>query len=110
MTVVGETAENFEGLVKWLFSYQNPDLHRKILGIDFPNPIGLAAGFDYDGHLAQIMQSVGFGFNTVGTVNAKPYVGNPPPRLGRLIKSRSLLVKKGFKSRCDCHQIGRAHV
>ncbi|MDO8515605.1 MAG: dihydroorotate dehydrogenase (quinone), partial [bacterium] len=48
----------------------------------FPNPIGLAAGFDYNGHLAKVMKKVGFGFNTVGTVTLKPYAGNPKPRLG----------------------------
>jgi dihydroorotate dehydrogenase len=63
-----------------------------------PNPIGLAAGFDYDGHLAKVMRRVGFGFNTVGTVTAKPYAGNPRPRLGRLVNSQSLFVNKGFKN------------
>ena len=71
---------------------------KEVLGVTFKNPIGLSAGFDYDGHLAEIMQAVGFGFNTVGTVTAQPYEGNPLPRLGRLPKSQSLLVNKGFKS------------
>lgn len=64
----------------------------------FPNPIGLAAGFDYNGHLAQVMKKVGFGFNTVGTVTLKPYAGNPKPRLGRLPKSQALFVNKGFRN------------
>ncbi|MDO8515163.1 MAG: dihydroorotate dehydrogenase 2, partial [bacterium] len=63
-----------------------------------PNPIGLAAGFDYNGHLAKVMKKVGFGFNTVGTVTLKPYAGNPKPRLGRLPKSQSLFVNKGFRN------------
>ena len=62
------------------------------------NPVGLSAGFDYDGHMAEIMDSVGFGFNTVGTVTAKYYEGNKKPRLGRLSKSKALFVNKGFKS------------
>jgi dihydroorotate dehydrogenase len=81
-----------------LFTYNNPILSQKINGVEFKNPIGLAAGFDYDGHLASIMDNIGFGFNTVGSVTAKAYEGNPLPRLGRLPISRSLLVNKGFKS------------
>lgn len=81
-----------------IFSYSNEALHKKVLGIEFKNPIGLAAGFDYDGHLAEFLPSIGFGFNTVGTVTAQPYEGNAYPRLGRLPKSKSLLVNKGFKS------------
>jgi dihydroorotate dehydrogenase len=95
-TAVGEYLEDQE-LIK-LLAYQNPKLSQNINGLNFVNPIGLAAGFDYDGHLARVLKNVGFGFNTVGTVTAKPYEGNPKPRLGRLPKSKSLLVNKGFKS------------
>lgn len=85
-------------LTNLLFSYSHPTLSQTIDSIIFPNPIGLAAGFDYDGHLAKVVKCVGFGFNTVGTVTAKPYGGNSGLRLGRLPKSRSLFVNKGFKS------------
>lgn len=81
-----------------LLSYNDGFLSQEIHGINFKNPIGLSAGFDYDGHLADTMQYVGFGFNTVGTVTAKSYEGNKKPRLERLPKSKSLLVNKGFKS------------
>jgi dihydroorotate dehydrogenase subfamily 2 len=64
----------------------------------FPSPLGLAAGFDYNGNLTQILPSLGFGFQSVGTVTNQPCDGNAPPRLGRLPKSRSLLVNKGFKN------------
>lgn len=70
----------------------------KINGVRYINPVGLSAGFDYDGHMAEIMSGVGFGFNTVGTVTAKYYEGNKKPRLARLPKSKSLFVNKGFKS------------
>ncbi len=79
-------------------SFKDARLERKLAGLNFPNPIGLAAGFDYDGRCAAVLKSVGFGFNTVGTVTAKPYGGNPKPRLGRLPKSKSLFVNKGFKN------------
>ena len=98
MTVAGESMENANRLLEALFSYQSGESKKSLLGIDFDNPVGLAAGFDYDGHLAKTMKHIGFGFNTVGTVTAKPYGGNKKPRLLRLVKSQSLLVNKGFKS------------
>lgn len=97
-TGTGKLLESQDWLVGGLFRYSNPGLHKQVLGLDFANPIGLAAGFDYDGHLARVMYSVSFGFNTVGTVTALPYAGNPRPRLSRLPRSKSLLVNKGFKS------------
>ena len=74
------------------------NLKQNIVGIDFESPIGLAAGFDYEARLTQILASFGFGFQTVGTITNNSYAGNPPPRLGRLPKSQSLMVYKGFKN------------
>ncbi len=84
--------------IKKILDYKNPILKQKIENIEFDNPIGLAAGFDYDADLINILPSVGFGFHTIGTVTNLPYEGNPNPMLGRLPKSKSLLVNKGFKS------------
>jgi dihydroorotate dehydrogenase len=98
---LGESISNIAPLNKLMcatFSYKNPILQQTIKGVDFINPIGLAAGFDYDGYVSAVLPSVGFGYNTVGTVTAKPYQGNDTPRLARLVKSKSLLVNKGFKS------------
>ncbi len=82
------------------YAYRGKDssLKQKISGIEFQNPIGLAAGFDYEANLTQLLPSLDFGFETVGTITNMAYQGNPPPRLGRLPKSKSLLVNKGFKS------------
>lgn len=98
MSNQGESMENAGWLLEALYSFRNKKLRKSILGIDFENPVGLAAGFDYEGHLAKAMKHIGFGFNTVGTVTAKPYEGNKPPRFGRLVRSQSILVNKGFKS------------
>lgn len=88
--------------IRWiigkLLSYDDSRLNSEIAGIKFENPIGLAAGFDYDGQLINILPSVGFGFQTIGTVTDQSYDGNPKPMLGRLPMSRSLLVNKGFKN------------
>ncbi len=81
-----------------ILDFENESLSQTINGIYFKNPIGLAAGFDYRGKLITILPSVGFGFETVGTITNRPYEGNPKPRLGRLVKSRSLMVYKGFKN------------
>ena len=81
-----------------LFNYENSALSQNLLGLEFKNPVGLSAGFDYNANLAGIIGDLGFGFATVGTVTNLPYEGNPKPRLGRLPLSKSLLVNKGFKS------------
>ncbi len=80
------------------FGRTYPALHQTVCGLFFSNPIGLAAGFDYQARLPRLMPSLGFGFGTVGTLTNRPYGGNPGPMLGRLPKSRSLLVNKGFKN------------
>ena len=98
MLSIGENLEIAVPALERLFVYKNTMLKRSVLGIPFANPVGLAAGFDADGHCAGIMKHVGFGFNTVGTVTAKPSQGNPKPRYGRLPKSLSLFVNKGFRS------------
>lgn len=81
------------------FGRKYPQIKQTILGIDLDSPIGLAAGFDYEAKLTQILPSLGFGFQTVGTITNQAYEGNPKPRLGRLPKSRSLMVNKGFKNK-----------
>jgi dihydroorotate dehydrogenase len=85
-------------LIGNLFNISDSRLSQKICGIDFPTPIGLAAGFDYEARLTQITSSLGFGFHTIGTITNSAYIGNPKPMLGRLPKSRSLMVNKGFKN------------
>ncbi|MBI3632650.1 MAG: quinone-dependent dihydroorotate dehydrogenase [Candidatus Vogelbacteria bacterium] len=85
-------------LIKKLIRIEDVSLEQNIAGIKFDNPIGLAAGFDYEAKLPNVLPMIGFGFGTVGTITNKPYEGNPPPMLGRLIKSKSLLVNKGFKN------------
>ena len=92
-------ASNFvKSVSEYLFLVKLPALTQSIENIKFENPIGLAAGFDYDANLTQFLPSLGFGFATVGTITNMPYQGNPKPRLGRLPNSKALLVNKGFKS------------
>lgn len=81
-----------------LFSFADPSLEQKILGITFANPIGLSAGFDKNAILTDILPSVGFGFAELGSVTGEPCAGNPKPRLWRLKESKSLLVYYGLKN------------
>ncbi len=78
--------------------YQNPMLSQTVAGIYFKNPIGLAAGFDKNAQLTDILPHVGFGFEEVGSITGEKCIGNPKPRLWRLKKSKSLAVYYGLKN------------
>ncbi len=80
------------------FNYGHPALRQEILGIKFGNPLGLAAGFDKDAYLTDILPEVGFGFEEVGSITGEPCKGNPKPRLWRLVESQSLVVYYGLKN------------
>ena len=73
-------------------------LHQKICGIDFCNPVGLAAGFDKNGNAANIWKDFGFGFAEIGTVTKFAQSGNPKPRLFRLAKEEAALNRMGFNN------------
>ncbi|KKS80325.1 MAG: dihydroorotate dehydrogenase 2, partial [Candidatus Woesebacteria bacterium GW2011_GWC1_43_10b] len=88
-----------KNLLSLFFGKKYPELKQNIFGIELESPIGLAAGFDYKAKLTQVLPSLGFGFQTVGTITNQPCEGNQKPRLGRLPKSRSLMVNKGFKNK-----------
>ena len=70
----------------------------RVAGIDFPTPIGLAAGFDKDAEVAEQMLSFGFGFVEVGTLTPRPQEGNPKPRLFRLREDRAVINRMGFNN------------
>ena len=80
--------------------YGEPDLNKPIIvdGLSFKGPVLLSAGFDYNAHLSHILISMGFAGEEVGSVTARPCPGNHPPRLRRLIKSKSIQVYKGLKN------------
>ena len=73
-------------------------LHQKICGIDFCNPVGLAAGFDKNGNAVNIWKDFGFGFAEIGTVTKFAQSGNPKPRLFRLAKEQAALNRMGFNN------------
>ena len=76
----------------------NPKLTIKRFGLTFPNPIGLAAGFDKNGIALQPLAALGFGFIEAGTVTYHPQPGNPRPRLFRLSEDQALINRAGFNN------------
>lgn len=85
-------------LARTLYDFRHPALEQTILGITFANPVGLTAGFDKNAELTDILPSIGFGFEEVGSITGEPCAGNPKPRLWRLPKSQGLVVWYGLKN------------
>jgi dihydroorotate dehydrogenase len=69
-----------------------------VAGLTFPNPLGLAAGFDKDGEVADAVLGQGFGFVEVGSITPRPQAGNPRPRLFRLAEDRAVINRMGFNN------------
>lgn len=80
------------------WQYENKALHRNYMGLHFPNPVGLAAGFDKDGKYFEDMCDLGFGFIEIGTVTPVGQAGNPKQRLFRLISDRGIINRMGFNN------------
>jgi dihydroorotate dehydrogenase len=78
---------------------RDPSLRVHALGLDFPGPLGLAAGFDKDGAGVTGLAALGFSFIEVGTVTARPQPGNPKPRMFRFPEERALVNRMGFNNR-----------
>jgi len=88
--------EFIKKIISYFFVYRNSKLNIDICGIDFENPIGLAAGFDKNANLIDFMPCIGFGFIEVGSVTGEKCLGNPRPRLFRLPKDKTLVINYGL--------------
>lgn len=78
--------------------FNDDKLKKKCMNLEFANPIGLSAGLDKNGECLNIWPKLGFGFIEVGTVTPRPQVGNPKPRLFRLVQDRALINRLGFNN------------
>lgn len=87
-----------KSLIHSLYDFQDKRLEKTIFGINFKNPVGLAAGFDKDGKFFKPMSELGFGFIEIGTVTPLPQPGNPKPRLFRLPLDNALINRMGFNN------------
>ena len=86
-------------LIKHIFfGFRHPSLERDVFGLKFENPVGLAAGFDKDAQLIDVLENFGFGFIEIGTLTPKPQPGNSKPRLFRLKKDKALINRMGFNN------------
>lgn len=85
-------------LVRRFYNVNHPKLERHVFGIRFPNPIGLAAGFDKDAKLYKELSNFGFGFIEIGTLTPKPQDGNPSKRLFRLLADQGIINRMGFNN------------
>ena len=82
-----------------LNSVDDPILYQHLIGLDFPNPLGLAAGFDKNAEVVKSMFSLGFGFVEVGTITPLPQKGNQKPRIFRLDQDKAIINSLGFNNK-----------
>ncbi|MCB1776472.1 MAG: quinone-dependent dihydroorotate dehydrogenase [Candidatus Competibacteraceae bacterium] len=85
-------------LVKPSFIHRVPVAPVQVMGLRFPNPVGLAAGLDKNGECIRAWETLGFGFIEIGTVTPRPQPGNPKPRMFRLPKAQALINRMGFNN------------
>jgi dihydroorotate dehydrogenase len=88
----------FGNIFRSIYKVENPKLERELFGLKFPNPVGLAAGFDKDAKLYKELSNFGFGFIEIGTVTPKPQPGNDKPRLFRLKEDSAIINRMGFNN------------
>lgn len=89
--------------------FADPILASTVAGLAFPNPVGLAAGFDKDAEVPAQMLALGFGFVEVGTLTPRPQAGNPKPRLFRLVEDEAVINRMGFNNGGQDAALGRLH-
>jgi dihydroorotate dehydrogenase len=94
---LGQRGPSLE-LIRQLFSLRDPRLEVSAFGLRFPNPIGLAAGFDKNALAVRSWAALGFGHVEIGSVTALPQPGNPRPRLFRLLQDQALINRMGFNN------------
>jgi dihydroorotate dehydrogenase len=87
-----------QAMAKTLFAYENDKLSQQLLGLNFRNPVGIAAGFDKNGRILRALQSIGFGYIEIGSITAKPSIGNPRPRMFRLPSDRAIINRMGLNN------------
>ncbi len=85
-------------IVRKIYSVENKKLHKKIFGLEFKNPVGLAAGFDKNAKLYNELTCFGFGFIEIGTVTPNAQNGNPKKRLFRLVDDEGVINRMGFNN------------
>jgi dihydroorotate dehydrogenase len=88
----------FQSILRMLYDFKDPALERKLFGLTFKNPVGLAAGLDKNAKVIDALSCLGFGFIEIGTLTPKPQPGNDRPRLFRLPEDQALINRLGFNN------------
>ncbi|MFB1000658.1 MAG: quinone-dependent dihydroorotate dehydrogenase, partial [Colwellia sp.] len=98
MTIKGFKATGASPL-NLLYKQNIVDKPVEVMGIKFPNPVGLAAGLDKNGECINAFAAMGFGFVEIGTITPKPQPGNPKPRIFRLPSANAVINRMGFNNK-----------
>ncbi|MEI7595392.1 MAG: quinone-dependent dihydroorotate dehydrogenase [Bacteroidota bacterium] len=85
-------------LTRCFLKVEDKRLNKTVFGIDFPNPVGFAAGFDKNAEVFNHLRNFGFGFVEIGTVTPKPQSGNPKPRCFRIVEDEGIINRMGFNN------------
>jgi dihydroorotate dehydrogenase len=88
----------FKSLMRTFYHHKSENMITTVAGVEFANPVGLAAGFDKNAEFLDILPAFGFGFIEIGTVTPLPQAGNDKPRLFRLVKDKALINRMGFNN------------
>lgn len=94
-------------VIRRYYHLNHPGLKREVFGLTFPNPVGLAAGFDKDASAYRELANFGFGFIEIGTVTPKPQEGNPKKRLFRLTDDQGVINRMGFNNKGVDHAVSK---
>ena len=86
-------------IARAIFKVDDPGLRRTVLGLEFANPVGLAAGFDKEAQMIDLLEPMGFGAIEIGTITPKGQPGNDKPRIFRLPKDKALINRMGFNNK-----------
>jgi dihydroorotate dehydrogenase len=97
LKLVEDSAQG-KSLLNMLFGFRDERLEMKLWGMTFPNPVGLAAGFDKNAEVYHALAALGFGFVEVGTITPQAQHGNPKPRLFRLTEHQAIINRMGFNN------------
>ncbi|NCB97079.1 MAG: quinone-dependent dihydroorotate dehydrogenase [Bacteroidia bacterium] len=96
----------FSGMVlRWLYSYNNKSLEREVFGLKFRNPIGMAAGFDKNGDIYNDLSNFGFGFVEIGSLTHVEQIGNPRPRVFRIVEENAIINRMGINNKGVKHAV-----
>lgn len=95
----------FSPILRLIFRNNSPKLEKEVMGIKFPNPVGLAAGFDKNGEIYNQLYDFGFGFIEIGSLTPSEQVGNPKPRCFRLVEDYAIINRMGINNKGVKHAV-----